>query len=76
MQRAIKELYVTRDDIQAIGKRSPLVTPLGGKVFWVSREFRVQRSGSAIEDQESVWKLGRGGGGEGRGEDEGGGVEY
>ena len=35
VQRAIKELYVTRGDIQAIGKRSPLVTPLGGKVFWV-----------------------------------------
>ena len=34
MQRAIKELYVTRGDIQAIGKISPLVTPLGGKVFW------------------------------------------
>ena len=34
VQRAIKELYVTRGDIQAIGKRSPLVTPLGGKVFW------------------------------------------
>ena len=34
MQRAIKKLYVTRGDIQAIGKRSPLVTPLGGKVFW------------------------------------------
>ena len=34
VQRAIKELYVTRDDRQAIGKRSPLVTPLGGKDFW------------------------------------------
>ena len=33
--RAIKELYVTRDVRRAIGKRSPLVTPLGGKVFWV-----------------------------------------
>ena len=30
----MKELYITRDDRQAIGKRSPLVTPLGGKVFW------------------------------------------
>ena len=60
MQRAIKELYVTRDDRRAIGKRSPLVTPLGGKVFWVSRGFRVQSS--ATEDQESMWKLGGGGG--------------
>ena len=33
MQGAIKELYVTRDDIQAIGKRSLLVTPLGVKVL-------------------------------------------
>ena len=34
---AMKELNVARDDRQAIGKRSPLllVTPLGGKVFWV-----------------------------------------
>ena len=39
MQRAIKELYVTRGDIQAIGKRSLLVTPLGGKVFWVMVRF-------------------------------------
>ena len=51
MQRAIKELYVTRGDIQAIGKISPLVTPLGGKVFWVSREFRVQSSEFTVQLQ-------------------------
>ena len=32
---AMRELYVTRDNRQAIGKISPLVTPLGGKVSWV-----------------------------------------
>ena len=32
---AMKELNVARGDRQAIGKRSPLVTSLGGKVFWV-----------------------------------------
>ena len=35
LMHAMKELNVARDDRQAIGKRSPLVTPLGGKVFWV-----------------------------------------
>ena len=40
LMHAMKELNVARDDIQAIGKRSPLVTPLGGKVFWV----RLRRS--------------------------------
>ena len=76
MQRAIKELYVTRDVRRAIGKRSPLVTSLGGKVFWVSRGFRVQSS--ATEDQESMWKLGGGGvrGGERTRGGGGGGDEY
>ena len=34
LMHAMKELNVARGDRQAIGKRSPLVTPLGGKVFW------------------------------------------
>ena len=33
---AMKEVYVARDDRQAIEKISPLVRPLGGKVFWVT----------------------------------------
>ena len=32
LMHAMKELNVARDDRQAIGKRSPLVTPLGSKV--------------------------------------------
>ena len=35
LMHVMKELNVARVDIQAIGKISPLVTPLGGKVFWV-----------------------------------------
>ena len=35
LMHAMKELNVARGDRQAIGKRSPLVTSLGGKVFWV-----------------------------------------
>ena len=31
---AMKELNVARRDRQAMGKRSSIVTPLGGKVFW------------------------------------------
>ena len=66
MQRAIKELYVTRDDRRAIGKRSPLVTPLGGKVFWVSREFRVQSSAMSYRRSRKHVEVGGGGrGGEG-----------
>ena len=35
LMHAMKELNVARRDRQAMGKRSSLVTPLGGKVFWV-----------------------------------------
>ena len=62
LKHAMKELNVARNDIQAIGKRSPLVTPLGGKVFWVSREFRVQLQ--KIKKAYGSWG---GGGGEERG---------
>ena len=34
LMHAMKELNVARGDRQAMGKRSSLVTPLGGKVFW------------------------------------------
>ena len=64
---AMKELNVARDDIQAIGKISPLVTPLGGKVFWVSREFRVQLQ--KIKKAYGSW------GGEGRRGDPQGGLK-
>ena len=41
---AMKELNVARNDIQAIGKRSPLVTPLSSKDFWVVAKFDHERA--------------------------------
>ena len=39
MQRAIKELYVTRDDKHSIKTRPPLARLSVSKVFWVFRNL-------------------------------------
>ena len=41
MQRAIKELYVTRDDKHSIKTRPPLARLSVSKVFWVMNSFGV-----------------------------------
>ena len=49
LMHAMKELNVARVDIQAIGKISPLVTPLGGKVFWACLGFREESGARYFE---------------------------